>query len=66
MENELVLSPAEVELVKNARARTNEQSLEAARLKEIMGKQAWAMTPEDRTFLRDQIEQARAAGDVRF
>jgi hypothetical protein len=67
VQNEIgALTPEEIELVRKARGRANEQALEASRLKEIMGKQAWAITPEDRAFLRDQIDQAVASGDVRF
>jgi hypothetical protein len=67
MANELgTLSPEEIELVRKSRGRANDIALEQARLKDVMQKPAWAMTPEDRAFLRSQINEAVSAGDVRF
>jgi hypothetical protein len=67
MENELgVLTPAEIELVRQGRARANEQAIKERRVQDIMRKPAWQMTPEDTAFLRSQINEAVAAGDVRF
>jgi hypothetical protein len=65
MENELTLTPAEIELVKKARGKANEQSeqsLEDARVGDIMRKRAGEITREECAFLRSQINEAVARG----